>query len=46
MGGPHLGYGDYSPEEGPYQILAVSEAMLGAILIAFLVVTLTRKIVT
>lgn len=41
-----LGYGDYSPAQGPYQILAVSEAILGVVLMAFLVVTLTRKIVT
>ena len=41
-----LGYGDYAPKEGPYQIVAVSEALLGVILMAFIVVTLTRKIVT
>ena len=41
-----LGYGDYAPKEGPYQIIAVSEALIGVILMAFIVVTLTRKIVT
>ncbi len=46
MGSPTPGYGDYSPSKGPYQIMAVSEALLGVILMAFLVVTLTRKIVT
>ena len=41
-----LGYGDYAPKEGNYQIVAVSEALIGVILMAFIVVTLTRKIVT
>lgn len=41
-----LGYGDYSPNSGLFQMVAVTEAMIGVILMAFIVVTLSRKIVT
>jgi hypothetical protein len=39
-----LGYGDYQPKE-PYRLLAVSEALLGATLMAVFVVCLSKKYV-
>ncbi|NJE31483.1 voltage-gated potassium channel [Thermococcus sp. 18S1] len=39
-----VGYGDYVPKPG-YHLLAVSEAFLGAFMMAFFVVVLSRKVI-
>ena len=39
-----VGYGDYVPKSG-YHLLAASEAFLGAFLMAFFVVVLSRKVI-
>jgi len=39
-----VGYGDYVPRVG-YHLLAVSEAFLGAFMMAFFVVVLSRKVI-
>ena len=39
-----LGFGDYQPRLGTARILAASEALVGAVLLAYLVVVISRRI--
>jgi flavodoxin len=39
-----LGYGDYHPKQA-YQTIAISEAFIGAFILAFFVVVVSRRLV-